>query len=109
MGCAAAGADEGVRKPLSPKGRGEKRLRIPRHGDVDIRVHVRQYAEVPDKAGPFEAPERPGALIGRALILVEGEIQTFEKKSRMLPECRIFKIEVYNTLGNVAGTWEAPE
>ncbi|MBY0521882.1 MAG: hypothetical protein K2R98_00700 [Gemmataceae bacterium] len=39
------------------------------------------------------------------------EMQMFERKtgSRPLPEGRIFKIEIYNRVGNVVRTWEEPE
>src|SRR5262249_7549224 len=45
----------------------------------------------------------------RVRLYVEG--QTFEKKAgaRALPEGKIFKVEIYNRVGNVVRTWDAAE
>src|SRR5438067_1198087 len=37
-------------------------------------MYVRQGAEVPDEAGAFESPEVPADLVGRAVVLVEGDV-----------------------------------
>ena len=77
---------EGSRKPSWPllrpveadAGLG-KRLRL--SCDVDVGVHVRRSAEVPDEGRPLQTPDVPLFVMTQVPSLVEGHVQPIETAS----------------------------
>src|SRR6266849_2552421 len=52
-------------------------------GDVDISVHVRGAAEVPDEGRPFQSPDVPNLVRADVLVLVEGDVHLVEAAARL--------------------------